>query len=533
MTRRSTLLVSAVLVAACGTVDVSPRPPTSTAVPATTPEPVQVGAQLRVRLEGASACEGGYACTARLGVLPDGTEIEPGTILEPSVTDAIWQTASGPGVTLVAPPDGDLPVLAPGAHVIVWSVTARRIASDPPSAPAELASRCSTQVQVDPGTAVVTMRIDFEGGSTLAPGSAGCSMDQVVESDATPAPTPAGIQGVVLTPTAMLPSSWRSVPTPRLDGLDDPGFRVTLGVAPDGAFIAIPSGGERPSLPVLRSVDGETWTNVGVLPASKDGWTHHAAWNDQVIIVTGGSSDESRPALWVSADGIDWAAIGAPDTGGLYLVDALAANSAGFVATQLGASGIAPWIGAPDGGKWDRVGSLTPTLDAWIVDVTASDGGFVAVGSDDSAAGAWVSADGLAWTPAAIADGTGVILVSVAARGQGLVAFGQGPDPLDDPLLFVSDDDGRSWARMVGGRLPPSNWPPVQAVADGFIATDSGVWTSRDGVDWDDAAWTDAVSDAVAIRLPSVAASGTRIVAAAMPDGGGSPLFWIGATNRP
>ncbi len=185
---------------------------------------------------------------------------------------------------------------------------------------------------------------------------------------------------------------------------------VALGVAPDGAFIAIPSGGERRSLPVLRSVDGEAWTKVGVLPASKDGWIHAVASNSDVIVVTGGSSDATRPLMWVSADGTDWTAITAAHTNGLDIVDALAANSAGFVATQNGATGVAPWIGSAKGGEWDRVGSLTATLDAAMVDVTASGSGFVAVGrvgGVDGTAAAWLSSDGRVWTPATVADGNG------------------------------------------------------------------------------------------------------------------------------
>ena len=530
MIRRLMSVALAMVLVACGSMVVPTAPPTTPDAPASALAEVKLGAQLRVRLEGASGCDRGYACTARLSVLPDGTEVRPGALLEPSDTVAIWQSDSGPGVHLIAPPDGDLPILARGDHLIVWRVTARQIATDPPSAPAELASSCSTQIVVDPGMEVATVRIRFAGGSTLAPGSAECTMDQVVEADATAAPTPAGIQGIALRPTATLPTAWRSVATPHLDGLADPGHRVTLGVAPDGAFIAIPSGGEREALPVLRSVDGETWTNVGLLPASSGGWSSQVAWNDQVIIVTGSSNDESRPVMWVSADGLDWTVLGAGDTGGLHLVDTLAANSAGFVATQLGVSGVAPWIGAADGGEWDRVGTVTGTDDPWIIDITATDNGFAAVGGGGGTAGAWLSTDALAWTPATVADGTGATLVSVAAHGQRLVAFGQGAVyPREDPLLFVSDDAGKSWARVAGETFPRSAWPPVQVVADGFIATGDGIWTSRDGVTWDDSAWTDTV----AISVPSVAASGTRVVAAAMPEGGGTPLFWIGDTRRP
>ncbi len=69
------------------------------------------------------------------------------------------------------------------------------------------------------------MRIRFAGGSTLAPGSARCTMRPLVEADATPASTPGAISGVALTPTASLPTAWRRVSTANLAALGDPGFR--------------------------------------------------------------------------------------------------------------------------------------------------------------------------------------------------------------------------------------------------------------------------------------------------------------------
>ncbi len=232
-------------------------------------------------------------------------------------------------------------------------------------------------------------------------------------------------------------------------------------------------------------------------------------------------------------DGIHWTAIGAAGTNGLHEIGVLAANSGGFVAIQRGTTGVAPWISSATGQDWTRVGSLSGTSDGSIVDVTASGSGFAAVGTVGGSAAAWLSTDGLAWTARTVSDGAGVTLVSVAATGQRLVAFGQGPDPRQDPLVFVSDDGGRSWTRAASGSRPQSFWPPVLAVADGFIATDYGVWTSRDGLTWDDMAWTTAVGDALSGRVPAVAANRTRIVTAAMPKGAGSPVFWIGETNSP
>jgi hypothetical protein len=510
----------------------APAPSASPTITPPSPSPTRAGARLRVELEGASACDNGFICSARLGVLPESTIVDPTASLEPSTADAIWQSDYGLAADLAPPPDGDLPALAPGGHVIVWSVTTQRIVTDLPTATPELASRCSAPIVVAADAISVTIRIRFAGASTLGAGSARCTMRRVADAATTAEPTPGSISGAALTPAARLPTAWRRVSTANLADLGDPGFVVTLGVAPDGAFIAIPDGGERRALSILRSVDGKAWTKVGVLPASRDGWVHTMASDGDVIVAAGGSSDPTRPTMWVSTDGVHWTAMGARLPNGPHGVDALASNSAGFVATQSWA-GAAPWIGDSRGEVWDRVGSLTATVDASMLDVAAFGSGFVAVGGVGGSAAAWVSSDGRVWAPATVAGGAGVMLVAVAGDERRLVAFGQGSYPREGPLVFVSDDGGRSWAPVVAASRPRSASPPIQAVADGFIATDYGVWTSPDGVAWDDTAWTHAVGDAIPGRVPSVAANGAVVVAAAMPDGSGTPIFWIGETGTP
>ena len=90
-------------------------------------------------LEGANGCDNGSYCTARLSVLPGGTAVDPSSSLVPSESDPVWQSNWGSALNLLAPPDADLPILAPGAYVVVWSVMAQPIATDPPTAPAALA----------------------------------------------------------------------------------------------------------------------------------------------------------------------------------------------------------------------------------------------------------------------------------------------------------------------------------------------------------------------------------------------------------
>ena len=164
------------------------------------------------------------------------------------------------------------------------------------------------------------------------------------------------------------------------------------------------------------------------LPASRNGWTHAIASNDEAVVVTGGSDDPARPGNWVSADGIAWTATPAADRDGLARVESLAASSGGFVATQSGVLGVAPWISPADGRGWRHVGSVTAAPDAVVTDVTAAGRGFVAVGFKGWDAAAWVSADGRTWIPGVIAGSTGVTLGSVAASASRLVAFGKSAD---------------------------------------------------------------------------------------------------------
>ena len=510
----------------------SPTAPPPSPVSSPSPTP-RSGAQLQVRLEGTSGCQSSFVCTARLSVLPDGTRLDPPGSVQQTASEAVWQSDSGPGVNLVAPPDGDLPLLAPGAHLVVWTVMTQMIATDGPGPPAFPASQCSARVVVADGASAALVRIRFKGDSTLGSGSSACTARQIVDPAVTPAFTPQPIAGTALVPTASLPAAWRRITDPSLNALPDSGSRLLLAVAPDGAFVAIPSGSQRAALPVWRSTDGETWTKAGELPDSKDGWVHAVAWSSDAIVVTGGSSDLKGPGVWTSADGVTWTAVDASRLDGLHVPDALAANSGGFVAKQLGASGVAPWISSAQGTDWRRVGSLTATLSADIIAITAVGSGFVAVGAENRAAAAWHSPDGRSWQPATVAGGGGVTLLSVAANGQRLVAFGQSPDPVSGAIAFISDDGGHTWSRAPLGTRPDSSWPPVVAVAGGFIATGYGVWTSRDGVTWDNSVWNRTSGAPPYSYVPTIVASGNRLIAAAMPQGGGLPMFWVGEGSAP
>ncbi len=507
-----------------------PAPPTAPAAPPS-------GARMRVEFEGKRGCDAGVVCTARLSVLPDGTDLGANPSWEPSRTDPTWQSTGE--TVLGAPPEGDLPVLVAGAHLLVWSVSVEAIVTDGPGSPPVLATRCTSRVVVAPATTLLTLRVRFGAASTLAYGSSQCTI-RAIDSGATPPPTAAPISGTATVPAALLLTTWRKVATPDLGSLRTLGWRIVLGVAPDGAFIAILSSAEQQPALVLRSADGEAWTVVGTLPDSKGSWVMSVAGNQHAIVAAGGAPD-GKPGIWSSADGIAWSRLPASGADGLVSVSALAANSAGFVALGDG-RGVAPWISSDPGTAWHHVGSLVTNSNAAALGIAPNGAGFVAAGwanlrpmpaaasANTYDAAVWLSDNGRSWTPASVTDAGGVTLWNVAARGSQLVALGDQRWPQQGAGVFVSSDGGRTWAHAAGPG-PDSACCGLSAVADGYLATTNTVWASRDGTTWDDAAWTAAAGPATSdLRTVRVAANGTRVIAATT-SATVAPAFWIGSAR--
>ncbi len=523
----------------------SPAEATRTPGPASEPSPLQAppaspsalppaGARGRVLLEGRPGCDSQFVCTARLSVLPDGTDLAAKPGWEPASTDPTWQTVGD--MVLGAPPDGDLPLVAAGAHLVVWSVSTQIMATDGPATPGVLASRCTSRVVVAPAATLLIVRVVFGTASALSPGSARCTIRATASTAALP-PTAAPVTGTVSAPAALLPSAWRKVAAPDLRALGAVRWRIALGVAPDGAFIAILSSQEEQSAIVLRSVDGESWTVVGPLPDSRGAWVMSIAGNESAIVAAGGAPAPKRPGIWSSPDGISWTRLPASGADGLLDASPVAANSAGFVAVGDGI-GVTPWVSSDPAHAWQHVGSRVASQDAGVIGVAPSGTGFVAVGwsnphptpeasAQTADAGAWLSEDGRTWTPSAVTGGAGVALWSVAAQGSRLVALGDQPSS-QGALVFVSSDGGRTWAPATGP-TPDSGCCAVTAVADGYLATTYTVWASRDGTSWDDSAWTAAAGvPSVDSRMVRVAVSGGRVVAA-LTTSSAAPSFWIGS----
>lgn len=165
-------------------------------------------------------------------------------------------------------------------------------------------------------------------------------------------------------------------------------------------------------MPGIVDVTGE-WRmlNDGTSPLrSRDtiaaGWSTYAASNDDVLAVAVSAPVyEGFAAVHSSTDGLTWSSteLTAPLSGQAPTIVSLADGEPGFVAlaaeeTMDDFFGAAVWF-SPDGRDW-QYRPLPPVGSATPVAVYGVDGGFVALGRWDRAAGqlaVWRSEDGVEW----------------------------------------------------------------------------------------------------------------------------------------
>jgi hypothetical protein len=220
-----------------------------------------------------------------------------------------------------------------------------------------------------------------------------------------------------------------------------------------------------------------------------------------------------HPVVVVSADGRTWSAA---DREPVFAGDGLtaaqaAAGQAGYVIVgaqrvngpdgQSRTVAAAWWSAGLDG--WHRAGGAGVTGGAGgsrqMLGVTATAGGFVAVGSHGRLPAVWTTPDGRTWSVADLplpAGATAAALQHVAADGRTVVAAGvaQAKGGMV-PYTVRSADGGRTWTEAP---LPvPAGTAQVSAVAaasGGFTVAgtfgitagerDVVVWTSPDGKTW-------------------------------------------------
>lgn len=266
---------------------------------------------------------------------------------------------------------------------------------------------------------------------------------------------------------------------------------------------------------VWTSVDGNVWARSGSDP---DVFGEHGAMLDVVALDSGllavGNIEElatdggllARPAVWSSADGVEWSRTweGDPiDSGDSMLLPGFNSLTVGgdgllvgvgMAQNGTGALVAAVWTSA-DGRSWERVaadnqefaGAGGVAVD--VIDVTSGSSGFVAVGTEGGTAPAlWHSPEGYLWsridTTLQPFDNV-ASLGSVTALDSGYMAAG--PDGFRDRhggvVTLWTSPDGLRWDRVeaqgagyAAAIVPTERGIALAGSVPGEAEPQAGVW---------------------------------------------------------
>lgn len=291
---------------------------------------------------------------------------------------------------------------------------------------------------------------------------------------------------------------------------------------------------------VWRSDDGSAWTRA-TDPAAFEAERLDGIFEvGGELIAIGQSRGDALlinpPLLWRSADGSDWEAIALPDDAfgtDLAGIAAIARGGPGYIAVGTVIDRLSPqdptsqivwpptdgaiWT-SPDLRNWKRVeparelfgGPENQAVDS----VVAIRGGYVAMGSAGSGAGAWTSADGRQWQQVTLPEAaTGTVEDAVVMNGaiigvggdpavwRGVDAAGSATSPaavagIDYPISIYThcgldrtriDFDGSFWDPVGetsdGQGNPPAGYAnPYDRGTIRLLPDDSAEYTSSQGV---------------------------------------------------
>jgi hypothetical protein len=302
------------------------------------------------------------------------------------------------------------------------------------------------------------------------------------------------------------------------------------------------AGSAEGGLALWSSTDGgSTWQRGVVTPAGdvrpgsgQLAWVAHGAagWLAVGDTLTGANragAAAARPVVLGSPDGRTWTADGGGTSafagGGRIVTAAAAAGDAGYVIVGHAPAGqrtvAAAWY-APGLTGWRRasdaqLGALDGPGNRLMTAVTATSGGFAAVGAVGAHPAAWLSRSGRTWTvvplplPAGAASAALDYVAAdggtVAAVGTELTASGQ-----RRPFDAVSADAGATWTI---GLLPLPGGTPADSVTAATALTAAGGGFTATGT-----YGAPGKSDVVVWTLPAGAAAGTAWTAVT-PQGTG------------
>jgi hypothetical protein len=256
------------------------------------------------------------------------------------------------------------------------------------------------------------------------------------------------------------------------------------------------------------SPDGQTWA---FHPMGTTAFTFPVAMTvgAQGQLVAVGRSG-TKPLAWTSGDGVSWqehrvATLG-DDSVAERMTTVVAGDglyvAGGSVGPELAERHARFWT-SPDGAVWTPVRDDDAAFaDAEVRSITRFHDGFVAVGvvgtaQRATAAVAWTSPDGEAWTRVDDPSFAGDVAVSViSAPAGGLVAVGNDADRRE--AISWTSTDGRAWTKAP---TEPSRQHPggfiwmtdVASIGDELIAVGdfqglqrgtATSWVSKDGLAW-------------------------------------------------
>lgn len=281
-----------------------------------------------------------------------------------------------------------------------------------------------------------------------------------------------------------------------------------------------PTTSDLPATSIAEGVRGtpSQWTRVigifnGQITRDSEIW---AVIHSGIQFVAAGRVNADCAQLWVSSDGDGWR--GAPAAGGGVSIPCDATiydlASDGSIALAVGEKRGTPavWVSG-DELEWEIQWGV-PTLPFGEGDeirtVAGSSLGFVAAGS-----AIWFSPDGTHWTGAAVPPVEGI--VDVAAGPEGFVAVGSLPEPtpmfgglVSTANAVLYSPDGRTWtvAATLTGTLGAEGECRVAAnttvhgphgfliagdcVPEDATVAHSSMWTSEDGLGWEQVPYDDA-----------------------------------------
>lgn len=231
---------------------------------------------------------------------------------------------------------------------------------------------------------------------------------------------------------------------------------------------------------VWTSIDGLDWNRVTHDAVFESVGGNVVMWEVTLggpgLVAVGAEegSEEIRPAVWVSSDGLTWARV-SPEASALAsgAMDSVISGGPGLIAW-----GSDVWV-SEDAITWERV-SVPDDLPGGLADITAGGPGLVAVGGTLQHTAVWTSGDGLSWE--AQPGGTGLEggMDAVVDVGAGLLATGGISTAANDGTLVAGawiSVDGVDWSQLPDGLIDAEYISQVVVGGAALIAlTDDGIW---------------------------------------------------------